>query len=345
MLTVLRYHSAHPVTSACRVATGRSAVLLFAQRWRPETVFMPCYVPDGIISPFMAAGTHVVFYRLDAELRPDLAHLDQVMTENPGLRPVIVVVHYFGMVQPMIKLHDIAAKHEAILFSDCAHALLMNGPHTIYSDVSLISLNKFIPVADGAILSTRLRDLDLSIDESALPSVPPLPRAAYDMHLSANAEIVAAGAEKDISELLATSEAAYSEYYYFINKSMWPMAQSPESRAVEAMQNYKSMYLQRSQKSGYLDVLLSGLLVRPSGQDCQFAYPIRCFGLRDEIGAALARVGVLASTINDKWDHIPSGGFDIEAAFIDDHLLLPIGEAVTFPDLERMAAAIRSAMP
>ncbi len=55
--------------------------------------------------------------------------------------------------------------------------------------------------------------------------------------------------------------------------------------------------------------------------------PIRCKGKRRGIEAALYQVGVLASTLTDRWDHVQQG-FDIELEFFDDHLLLPIDRDV-----------------
>ncbi len=67
--------------------------------------------------------------------------------------------------------------------------------------------------------------------------------------------------------------------------------------------------------------------------------PLNCEHVYDE----LLKVGVLPSRLIDKWDHIPKGDdrFSIEHIFMDQHLLLPVGEEVTFNDIRRVGTCLK----
>src|SRR5512143_1493344 len=121
MLTVLR-HSAEPAfTSGCRVATGRSAILHLVRRYDPEYVFMPCYVPDGIIHPVQKAGRRIVFYKLTRGLRPDLGDLAQKLAVSKSIRPLVIGIEYFGLPLNCLSLKKIAEYHSGVVLADCAH--------------------------------------------------------------------------------------------------------------------------------------------------------------------------------------------------------------------------------
>lgn len=336
MLTVLRYPTTSPFTSACRVATGRSAILHMARRWNPSHVFIPCYVPEGVLNPFLQTPTTIVFYKLKNNLHYDSGDVMLKLTENMNdlERPVIIGIQYFGFGIEMWPLAELAHQHGGIMFADCAHSLITGNASA--ADVVLHSLNKFLPVPDGAIMASRRADLDLSVEENALPSLPRTVIDAYRAHMKENWNISVAPTGMDIGEMLHASENAYEIYYRSINANMELMAQSSESRALEAETDFQAMAEARWAKSHILrEHLNPALFVRD--ENAQFAFPIRCHGNREEMSEALMGIGVVASALKEKWDHIPVDGFDFEAEFIDDHLLLPIGEDVGVEMLLAMA--------
>src|SRR5690349_19162892 len=72
-----------PVASLCRLATGRSALFHLTKRLpagHVRAVLMPCYVPEGVIQPFTAAGFERVFYRLRADLTPSVDHVERLLS-------------------------------------------------------------------------------------------------------------------------------------------------------------------------------------------------------------------------------------------------------------------------
>jgi hypothetical protein len=337
MLTVLRCAQEMPFTSGCRVATGRSAVLLLIERWKPTCVFMPCFVPAGIIRPFQHAGVPIVFYRLNPDLRTSMGDLYLKVKEARAERPLIVSIRYFGYSQPTQDMVDLAHDAGGILLEDCAHALF-DGSKT--SDVILYSLNKFLPVTDGAIMVSRRNSVNVSIDESALAPLHQEAVAAYTAHMEINARIAAYDSPRTVAQLAMASAEAYSAYYTMIDSDMSPRSQSAISRAVEAATDMVTMSESRKMKSVMLRAAMPpGLLVRR--EPAQFAFPVRCAGRRREMVAALMNVGVLPSFFEGLWDHVPAEGFDFEREFLADHVLLPINESVTFASISKIASALR----
>jgi len=323
MLTTLRHTVSTPIKSALRVATGRSAVLHLARLWNPEKVFMPCFVPEGIIRPFAKHTKGIIFYRLDEQLRPDLDYLQTAMSANKSERPLIVEIRYFGWGGHSSELKDIAKYSGGLVFTDCAHCLTADER---YADVTLTSLNKFLPVADGATLASYRDDLDVSVaDSERLGPLPADALNAYMVHLGCNKIIDLTGPEEDISAVLQKSEDAYNEYYRHISEDMELRAQSAHSRAVEATAQIEIMQMFRWAQSKILtETINAASIVRDA--TCEFAFPIRCRGRREEIARQLLRIGVIPGSLTDRWDHVPSEGFDVEREFIHDHLLLPIGQ-------------------
>lgn len=314
MQTLLRYPTTLLFTSGCRVATGRSAILHLIERYRATLGLMPCYVPDGVIHPFQHANVKCVFYKLKADLSPDEDDLQRLIYEHAGARIIVVAIHYFGWLQSLKRIAAMTRAGGGILFEDCAHRLLGGSTE---GDVVLYSLNKFLPVTDGAIMVSRNPAVDVSIDRGLMP-LPEKARFAYSAHLEANGRIARGDS---IGQAFEDSRNAYDAYYEEIG-DMKLHSQSAESRALEAETDFSEMRWTREVVSAKLSYRLAGLAVRPR-LSTQFAFPVRCHGRRREMEMALYSAGVLASTLTNKWDHVLPE-FKIEHDFFDDHLLLPL---------------------
>ncbi len=122
---------------------------------------------------------------------------------------------------------------------------------------------------------------------------------AYHRHLDLNAKLVTA-TKQEVPELLKQSDVAYEEYYRHISQDLTPHAQSMESYCIEVNQPTRSKF------------------------DFLFAYPIRVTVSRETVYNRLLELGVIASTLVSKWDHVPKQGFAVEHDFMDHHLLLPV---------------------
>jgi dTDP-4-amino-4,6-dideoxygalactose transaminase len=332
-----------PHASLCRLATGRSALLHLIQRLPSscaKTILLPAYVAEGVIQPFRAAGFEIVFYRLQPDLRPDVEDVSTLL-QQAGAQAIMVQIHYFGFPARSEALSSVLSRHDAIVVDDLAHA-----PFTVVNgsllgegaDLALYSLNKFLPVVDGAILLSRRADIDVAIDEAALPELPDGAQAAYRDHLQAAAELSACDDPAQARQALQVLGATYERYYAVINGDLSPHRQSAASRQAEASFPYRPLIEQRQANSR---ILYEGLksnaftLVYPKlpAGAVPFCVPARVAAeRRDEILERLFARGILLSTLQDKWDFIPAdrqAHFAVESAFLREHVLIPVSEFIS----------------
>lgn len=337
MLTVLRHPTDQGFTSACRVATGRSAILHMARRWKPDKVFMPSYVPEGIINPFIESRAQIIFYKLTDTLAPALMDLrEKVITATS--RSIVVAIEYFGYPACYGALRGELPGFEGLVFVDCAHSLFSHP----YYDVKLSVFNKVIAVTDGAAIYSRVPELDLTLDDRALPQIPTEALNAYEDHLRANGTITTSEEASDVEVAVLESAMSYEKYYQIISKNMEPWAQSSASRIIEGATDWSTLARQRKRKSEMIRHSTPKRMSIRHDTPAQFAHPIRCHGRREEMVDALSNIGVVAGALNERWDHIPSDrGFDFEREFIDDHLLLPTGEDVDVMQLMKICSTLK----
>lgn len=341
MRTVLRRVDPTLWTSELRSATGRSAIKHLL-RLLPEypRVVMPCYVPEGVIDPVTSSGRCRFFYKLKPDLTPDIDDLRECLEEGTT-RCFVVVIHYFGL---QIKMNDIKAlceDYDALLLEDCAHALWAHAEH---ADFALWSLNKFMPVTDGAIL--RSRGVDVGADIHV--ELPHWVRGYYREHLRLNAQIARETDQHRAAELMEASEGSYELYYScIIDCTLY--RQSAESRMIEAQWGIERDRQLRCDNLArlHLAVPKEFKLEREFRSETPlFAYPIVCRDVaRTAVAMELAKAGVIASTLVSRWDHVPAyvnGWFATERYFIDNHLLLPVGDNLTTEEARRIGDVLES---
>lgn len=356
MLTLFRHaaaeaalaeHEAFPLPDAgatsCRLATGRSALLHLIRRLPPscaQTVLLPTYVAEGVIQPFREAGFEIVFYRLQPDLRPVVEDVAFLLPQVGG-QAVFVLIHYFGFSACSEPLSSVLMQHDAIVVDDLAHAPFTAGPNGRLlgegAELALYSLNKFLPVVDGAILLSRHPDIDVAVDETELSELSQAAQAAYREHLQAAAELAASGPDAAQPLLQALGET-YERYYAVINGDLSAHRQSAASRQVEAAFPYRWLIERRQ---AHARMLYEGLkspafdLVYPAlaAGVVPFCIPARVpVERRSEILQRLFARGILLSTLQDKWDFIPAGReahFAVETAFLREHVLIPVSEFIS----------------
>lgn len=328
--------------SQCHLATGRSALLHLVHRLpssAAKRVLLPAYVAEGVIQPFRTAGLEIVFYRLQPDLRPDVDDVASLLG-SIGAPAVVVLIHYFGFSARSTALSAVLKAHEAIIVDDLAHAPFTTENGRLLgedAELALYSLNKFLPVADGAILLSRRTDVDLTIDETTLPELPKRAQAAYHAHLQAAAALAAAGPEEAQPFLQALGNT-YEDYYAGINGDLSPHRQSTASKQVEGAFPYRRLMTQRRENSRTLYQGLRSAVFMPVYPELPdgvvpFCVPARVPAeRRAEILQRLFARGILLSTLQDKWDFVPAGrreDFGVETAFLREHVLIPVSEFIS----------------
>lgn len=338
-------------TSTCRLATGRSALFHLIQRLpkpHASTVLLPCYVAEGVIQPFLNAGFTILFYRLQANLSPVIEDVASLFERVNG-KAVFILIHYFGFSARSKSLSRLLSQHEPVVVEDCAHAPFTTMPdgRAMCEDgeLTLYSLNKFLPVIDGAILISNRSDIDLSLDECVLPELPEDTQKAYLQHLQTGRALFECDEPIAAKKILIELGASYERYYATINSSLTPCRQSISSRRLESSFSIKRLCQQRVINSRILYEEFSSRTLSlvfpelPSGV-VPFCVPARApANRRPEIINKMLDCGILLSTLRDKWDFVPPdrrAHFSTETAFLDEHVLIPISEFIPASAVRRM---------
>jgi len=132
--------------------SGRHAILLAARLWGlgpDDEVLAPAYNCGSEISPLLATGAQVVFYRVDTSATADLDDIRERIT--PRTR-VLYVTHYFGRYTDIGDLASFCRARGIRILDDAALSLFSVMPDH-HADATVFSLRKSLPAVDGGILS------------------------------------------------------------------------------------------------------------------------------------------------------------------------------------------------
>jgi dTDP-4-amino-4,6-dideoxygalactose transaminase len=347
-------------TSYCKLATGRSALLHLIHRLpqpHESTVLLPSYIAEGVLRPCLVAGFKIMYYRLEHDLSPSVTDVGLLLSRIQG-SAVVVIVHYFGFWLQKPELSAVLRKAKAIVISDCAHApftkVESDDQYDAHAELSLYSLNKLIPVIDGALLVSERADIDLSIDVCELPELPVEAQEAYLHHLCAAEELLGCKDHQQSLLIFKRLGMAYERYYALINNNIELCRQSMFSREVESNTSYDWMINRRLENSR---LVYDGL----DTAACIPVFPTLHSGIvpwciparvsangREKMLDSLFHEGILLSTLIDKWDFVPDSGSDRyreEREFIDQHVLIPVSEFISAESITRMVEIINREAP
>lgn len=119
---------------------------------------LPSYMCDSVKQPFDELGVEVHFFRILADARIDVAHLQAQLA---AVRPQgLLFINYFGM--PLLA-HEASAIADAqaagcLVIEDGTHGSVLeaaDAPAGHLGDFVVSSLRKYLPVPDGAVLRLR----------------------------------------------------------------------------------------------------------------------------------------------------------------------------------------------
>jgi hypothetical protein len=342
-------------SSQCRLASGRSALLHMIGRLPPEhcrTVLLPCYIAEGVIQPFLQAGFRLLFYRLRTDLTPMVEDIESLLERTPAA-PVVVVVHYFGFPARSAMLEATLSHYGAVVVEDFAHApfaVTDSGvPLAESAQIALFSLNKFLPVTDGAVLISNRADIDLSLNDDTLAELSDPVQTAYAEHLRAARELFESTEPGSARIALQALGDAYERYYSVINTDLRPCRQSTRSRCVEEGFAFDVLIERRRMNSRILyDHLASPTLslvhATLPATVVPFCIPARVRpGTRARILDRLFEQGTMLSTLQDKWDFVPrheGARYAVEAAFLQEHVLIPVSEFISAAAMRAMCTQL-----
>jgi dTDP-4-amino-4,6-dideoxygalactose transaminase len=132
--------------------SGRKAILLAARLWGlgpADEVLAPAYNCGSEISPLLATGARLVFYRVDARAGADCDDIRKRITARTRL---LYVTHYFGRYTDIGDLATLCRERGIRILDDAALSLFSDMPEH-HADATVFSLRKSLPAVDGGILS------------------------------------------------------------------------------------------------------------------------------------------------------------------------------------------------
>ena len=212
--------------SQCRLATGRSAInhlITILNINNEDAVLIPAYIAEGVIQPFIYNNIKIIFYQLDEYLCPDLDNISKIINDNNNIK-LCIVNHSMGFEINLDKIYNTLNNEGIYLLEDCAQGIFSkykndNKNFGNKGDFALFSLNKFIPVIDGAILISHIDNKDVSVDEKLI-CINKKAMNAYKLHLDTNKEILLSDDQEKVKLLIKKSVKEYNIYYDYINTDL-----------------------------------------------------------------------------------------------------------------------------
>jgi hypothetical protein len=147
----------HPTTHF--TVSGRASILLALEMLKigpGDKVLVPTYHCPTMVAPIVALNAQAVFYPVTSSGAPNLQWIQQHHIKD--IR-AILVVHFFGLPQPLAEIRQWCDQNEVRLIEDCAHALFgVSGDRAVgrWGDLAIASLTKFLPVPEGGCLIENL---------------------------------------------------------------------------------------------------------------------------------------------------------------------------------------------
>ncbi|MCC2973039.1 DegT/DnrJ/EryC1/StrS family aminotransferase [Massilia sp. IC2-476] len=144
------------------VTSGRVALALALRALGVEAgdaVLLPAYHSLSMVPPVLWRGATPLFYRVGMDTAVDL---DDVAARLGPRVKVLVVTHYFGFPQDLVRLRAFCDAHGLALVEDCAHCFFgehAGRPVGAFGDYAIASSMKFFPAYDGGVLVSRTRPL------------------------------------------------------------------------------------------------------------------------------------------------------------------------------------------
>ncbi len=161
---ILSYHSYNPIFCP----NGRSALYLalkLSKLSAGDTALLPSYLCPSIVNVFKRFRLNLKFYRVFENLEIDFNNL-MAMTAKAK---VMLIIHYFGLPQPIEKIIRFCKEKKILLIEDCAQALFSKSGERYlgtFGDYGFFSLRKSLALPDGGMLIVSDRIVKPNLTDS-----------------------------------------------------------------------------------------------------------------------------------------------------------------------------------
>jgi dTDP-4-amino-4,6-dideoxygalactose transaminase len=242
---------------AILLASGNDCISYILKELKPKTnVLLPSYLCPSMLLPFKKQKINFSFYKVNKKLEIDLTDLQRkIKKEKPS---AILIIHYFGFIQPQIgKISELCKKNKIKLIEDHVQSFLSKPK--LKGDYMFNSYRKWLPTPDGAFLIKK-SDNRIKINKS--------PKKYTSTRLKA-------GLLKNIKFLKETWRPLFVEAEEnLINEYKRPARMSKVSRSILNKIDLKKITSKRRRNYTYLAKHLKPLYPTPGKEICPIGFPI-----------------------------------------------------------------------
>ena len=133
-----------------------------------STILLPSYIGfstregSGVFDPVRHSSKNPIFYRLNKNLTIDITDFRKKLSNQPV--SIVLVIHYFGFIDPNIsEIRQIAKDNNCLLIEDYAHAYFSFLKRPVLEfDFAFFSLHKQFPTNFGGLLLSKKQNLQLA---------------------------------------------------------------------------------------------------------------------------------------------------------------------------------------
>ena len=308
---------------------------------RIEKVFIPSYLPEGVIEPIKKSKIDYVFYKLDVKLNPSIDFLESKLKKKNLL---FIFIHYFGFYYKNYKLNKLLSKKNITVLHDLAQApfLKISDIKINKDDYFLYSFNKSFPITDGSFVKTnkKLNIKKIKIDKKLSYAL-----NFYDSHLHLGKKIFDLKNSKNFKKIINKHAYFYDKYYSIIKSNFSNYQISNTSFNLLNQINFKKFKNQRMKNSRYIYENIKNPNIKFLHNKLnKFSQPW-CIPLlvkkRDKILNTLKRKNILAGKITQRWNFIPNNrNYKNEKNFFKNHILIPNNEFLKKKEISNLIEGV-----
>lgn len=337
-------------------STGRSLVHALINELnfnKNDKVLLPSYSPEGLIIPFKKNNINIVFYKLKTNLEPDIDFIKKKLLKSKNIR-LFVKIHNMGFSKMETNLLEILKLNKIFILEDFAQSSIITiqntNRHKYNKTFYLYSLNKILPVADGAFLTSYNRDIidKINSNKRLKPNYKSI--NYYLKHIDYNNKIANSSCLSKSKIYLSKSNEYYEKYYKFIKNDFVLRDISLYSLKILEYIDMNNLLKQRVKNYNLLASLLNSkkfkLLYNTKSLTGPMALPLLIKGSRLKIYNKLFKNCILASVQKNKWNFnyikLSKNIFKNEFKYIQNHLLITIDEECTNADMRYIAKVLNN---
>ena len=306
-----------------------------------EEVFIPSYLPEGVIEPIKKSKVDFVFYKLDKRLNPNINFLKKKLKKTSVL---FIYIHYFGFYYKNYELNKVLTKKNITVLHDLAQApfLKISDIKINKDDYFLYSYNKSFPVTDGCFIKSNKK---LNIQKIKINKKLSCALNFYDSHLRLGKKIFNLKDYKKSKKILDKHSYFYDKYYSIIKSNFLNYQISNSSFKLLNQINFKKFKNQRMINSKFIYKNINNSKVKFLHNKLnKFSQPW-CIPLlvkkRDKILNFLKKNNILAGNLTYRWNFIPEDrNYKNEKNFFKNHILIPNNEFLKKKEISKLVEIV-----